>query len=243
MANIYLRVPQYVAAFYRHRDEDHPLDEWTPIVFGDYTYENRLIRQGICLDSSQKYLSTTCYSAASWKNICKGKLPRGGKLIFIRDEKQWPNSKEIVTLEGRALKLNEGKFDYLCIALPREAIVGGMVIRTNANCTLSSKKAVELCKVLRDEFYHHFYEWCLNEERMFRQKGIAIHKTEMMERFYARYDIPMNWGNSTENTMRQMAKRLFWRGKNATVRRNEQQGDYFDYVSDEMRKKQEQKKT
>ena len=239
MPNIYLRVPVYVAAFYRNRDEDHPLDVWSPIIFEDYTFENRLIRQGVCQDNDMKKLSVMCYSARAWKNICSGKLPKGGKLIFIRDEKEWPNIKEIVTLEGRSTKLNEEKFDYLCIALPREVMLGGAVMRTNASCTLQATAAMKLANVMRDEFYHHFYEWCLNEERMFRQKGVAIHKTERMERFFARYDIPMKWGNNTENTMRQMAKRLFWRSKKATVRRNEQQGDYFDYISDDARKRKE----
>ena len=42
MPNIYLRVPVYVAAFYRNRDEDHPLDVWSPIIFEDYTFEKRM---------------------------------------------------------------------------------------------------------------------------------------------------------------------------------------------------------
>lgn len=239
MPNIYLRVPVYVAAFYRNRDEDHPMDVWSPIIFEDYTFENRLIRQGVCPDTRLKKLSVMCYSTRAWKNICSGKLPKDGKLIFLREEKEWPTIKEIVTLEGRCVKLNEEKFDYLCIALPREVMLGGAVVRTNASFTLQQAFAMKLANLLRDEFYHHFYEWCLNEERMFRQKGIAIHKTEMMERFFARYDIPMKWGNNTENTMRQMAKRLFWRSKKATVRRNEQQGDYFDYIPDEARRRKD----
>lgn len=39
MPNIYLRVPQYVAAFYRHRDDEHPLGEFDPVEFAAFTHE------------------------------------------------------------------------------------------------------------------------------------------------------------------------------------------------------------
>lgn len=230
MANIYLRVPPYVADFYRNKDENHRLKVWEPVCFEDFSYEMRLLRHRIISDKNRKFLSVLCYSQQSWNNILKGKLPQGGKTIFIRDNKQWPTPREIVALEGRTLKLNEELFDYLCIALPKEAMVGSSVIRVDSRCSIDGSTAKLLANVLRDEYYHYFYEWCVQEERVFRKKGLAVQKTDLMERFYAQYEIRMIQGARTQNTLRQMAKRLYERGKAATNRRTTIEGEYFSYT-------------
>jgi hypothetical protein len=230
MANIYLRVPNYVAAFYRHRDENHPLTEWQPIEFCDFSFETRLMSISMVPDSAQKHPTVLCYSQSQWKNILAGKLPIGGKVIMIRDKDKWPTTQEIVLLEGRSVKPNEEIFDYLCIAAPKEVMVGHVTAKADSHYTLTPGAAQQLSNVLRDEYYHYYFEWCQQEERLFRKKGIELHKTDMMERFYAQYDIPVAPGSTMQNTLRQQAKRIYERGKTAHNRRTKMEGGYFDYV-------------
>lgn len=230
MANIYLRVPNYVAAFYRHRDERHPLTEWQAIEFQEFSYEMRMMKLNMIADSNHCINSMLCFSGVQWKNILAGKLPIGGKSIVIRDKEKWPTPNEIVMLEGRSLKPNDEIFDYLCIAAPKEAMIGNSIVKIDNHYTLNAFASRQLANVLREEYYHFYFEWCQQEERLFRQKGIEIHMTEMMERFYAQFDIPILPGSSMQNTLRQQAKRLYERGKTARNRRTKIEGEFFDYI-------------
>lgn len=237
MANIYVRVPLYVAAFFRNADQNHRLTEWQPIDFEDFSYESTIIRQGMVDDRNKKILTVMCYSEQSWKNILRGKLPRGGKTVFIRDENKWPTAKEITALEGRSLKPNEELFDYLCISLPREMIVGGKMIRTPRSTSLDGQTAQRLANCLRNEFYQTYYEWVMQLQQQFEKRGLSISKAECMERFFAQYDIPMAQGGNQMNTMRMIVKRLFWRAERVNKHRAELNGEFFEYVSDDNKKK------
>lgn len=237
MANIYLRVSCYVAAFYRHRDEQKPLSPWDPVLFENFSYESVLLRQGAVSDQNKKFLTVLCYSQNSWKNICAGKLPIGGKTILVRDEKKWPTAREIVALEGRSLKQNEELFDYLCIELPRELMIGGQIVKADRNMSLDAKTAQKLSNVLKTEFYHYFYEWTQQELALFRQRGLNISRVECMERFYAQYEIPIAPGSHQKESMRMLAKRLFWRAERAKNHRSPITGEYFDYISNDSRLK------
>lgn len=230
MANVYLRVPPYVAAFYRHRDESNPLSEWQPVVFEDFSYEQTILRQGLVSDSNKKFLTVLCYSQASWSNICKGKLPQGGKNVFGREDKKWPTSREIVMLEGRPLRQNEELFDYLCIGLPREFVVAGNIVKTDRHTSLDGQTAQRLANVLRNEFYCFYYEWVLQEMREFQKHGLHISRSECMERFYAQYEIPIAPGTHQQESMRMLAKRLFWRSQRAKNKRLTIKGEYFEHL-------------
>ena len=232
MANIYLRVPQNVADFFRHKDEHHPLGNYEPLTFEDHEYEAILLRHGLCDDSSKKFLTVLCYSQQSWNNILKGKLPRGGKVIFNRDETVWPSAKEICALEGRSLKQHEELFDYLCIGMPKEVVVGGNTVRTDRKFSLDGQSAQKLANILRDHFYHYFKEWCVQEKELFAKRGLFISKEEMLQRFYAQYNIRISQSNREHNSLRQMAKRMFGRAEQAKNRKTKMSGEYFDYVAD-----------
>lgn len=236
MPVIYLRVPPYVAAFYRHKDEKKPLSEWDPVVFDNFSFEMQILRRGVCSDKTRRQTTVLCYSQQSWKNICSGKLPIGGKVVFRREQKSWPSCRELVALEGRSMKPNEELFDYLCIQLPSEVMIGDQVMKTDSSCSMEGPSAQRLSNVLRDEFYHYFYEWTDQEMREFRKKKLEMTKAEAMERFYAQYEIPMPKWSSMQNTMRVMLKRLFDRAKAAKNRRTEMQGEYFSYVGSNNKK-------
>ena len=237
MSNIYIRVPQYVAAFYRNREEDHPKGQFDPIEFDDISFESRLLKQGLRPDRSRGQMTVLCYSQQSWNNILQGKLPYGGKSILSRDPNIWPSAKEVCALEGRTLKLHEELYDYLCIALPKEALIGGRIVRITKDYALDAKTAQQMANLLRNEFYHYFMEWCIQEQRIFRQRRLVITKAEMMERFFAQYDIPIKPSARDKNAMRMLAKRLFKRAKGAqNNNRTPITGDYFDYIGDDMKK-------
>mgnify|MGYP006873053177 CR=1 FL=1 len=229
MANIYLRVPQYVAAFYRHRDFDNILTEFQPVSFEDFSFESTLIQCGMVDDSNKKILTVLCYSEQSWKNILKGKLPRGGKTVFMRVAGKWPTAREIVALEGRNLKQNEELFDYLCIALPKEIMTGGKMMKTPKTTSLDGQTAQRLANVLRNEFYQAYYEWVTQLKNQFERRGLTISKAECMERFYAQYDIPITPGTHQQESMRMAIKRLFWRSGRVNRQRKDIKEEYFDY--------------
>lgn len=231
MPNIYLRVPQYVAAFYRHREQNNKLSAWQPVAFEEFSFENTVLLNGMVDDSNKKVLTVLCYSEQSWKNILVGKLPRGGKTVFMRDKDKWPTPREIVTLEGRTLKQNEELFDYLCIALPREMAVGGKVIKTPRTTSLDGQTAQRLSNMLRNEFYQAYYEWVTQLKNQFDRQHMTISKAECMERFFAQYEIPITPGSRQQESLRMSIKRLSWRVEKVNKHRREQCGEYYDYLT------------
>ena len=185
MPNIYLRVPQYVAAFYRHRDDQHPLGEFDPVEFAAFTHEAIVIASSLILIDNPAEQSSLCYSQRVWHNILNGKPPTGGKKILQRDPKEWPSLQELCALHGRTFNDREPAFDYLCIKIPREIPFNGEIRKTSASYDEREKDSLrrmanrwfEKAMILpndrlnfNSEFLHHVSEEEIEKEKRRRKR-------------------------------------------------------------------------
>ena len=233
MPNIYLRVPLYVAAFYRHRDDDHPLGEFDPVEFAAFTHEAIVIASSLMLVANPSEQSSLCYSQRVWQNILNGKPPTGGKRLLQRDPKEWPSLQELCTLHGRAFNDREPAFDYLCIRIPREIPFNGEIRKTNASYTLHFESARKLASLLRNEFYHTFADWCIQDRRSSNMAGIKRDRGEMLERFLTQYDIPVSADGREKDSLRRMANRWFEKAMILPNDRLNFNSDYLTHVTEE----------
>ena len=152
MANIYLRVPTYVAQFYRGREVQHPLSENDPVEFSPFQHEHVLMSACLQLDTDINSHSSACFSQRAWRNILQGKQPHDGKRILTRDEEVWPTMQEICMLTGEKKIQRMDGYDYLCIEMPKHIVVGRQYKQTNPSFTLPPTAATDLQRMLRNEF-------------------------------------------------------------------------------------------
>lgn len=239
MNTIYLRLPQYVAAFYRGRDEEHPLREQDAVVFCEFSHEHAVLRGGLRLLPVEMQIKAHCYSQRAWHNICNGRRPEGGSRIFVRDAKVWPTSDEVFSLEPtRAVRSNEVRAwkeytDYLCIGIPTEIVVGGRVRRTNASYSLGAQDAHTLARMLCNEFYSSVLDWLIQDRRFCNQNGVRRSRVESIERFLMCYNIPVSQSNRERETLRRQINRWLRKAYQLQNDRREFSDAYFKHITDE----------
>lgn len=241
MANIYVRLPWYVAAFYRGLEEDNPLTEWQPYEFKEYTHEYVIMENNLRYIPEQN-LSRQCYSQRAWNNILRGKTPDGTSTILRRDPTEWPDSSELCALTGTS---NTGKMatcDYLAVKMPREVWLNKKVYRTNQGYAFSADNAQHFIKMLSQEFYHVFLDWVEQDERYCNRMGIHRKNLEVMERFLVQYNIPISVDSAEQDTLRRMRNRWIANAKKRPNDRVNFNQVYLEHISDDDRRRAEKYK-
>ena len=240
MANIYLRVPWYVAAFYRGHDEDHQLTEWDPVEFTDYTYEYMV------LENNLRYLpeqvqSHVCYSQTAWNNILHGRRPDGGEVIIKRDPKEWPDIKEICTLIGKANHGRQSSSEYLAIKIPREVYINKHVYRTNHTYCLAYDVAVQLASRLTRQFCYEYLEWTeYRKEYVYRQLGRKPKTNEIVEMFFTQFNFPVAIQPTERESLRRMHTRWLTNAKKRpSYHYNFEDNSFLEHISEDDRKRAE----
>ena len=242
MSNIYLKVPLYVAAFYRNRDDSNPLGPFDAVEFPSFSHEAVVIAASLMFVDNYEEQSSLCYSQRVWNNILNGKPPTGGKRILQRDATEWPTMTEICALHGRSVSDREEAFDYLCIRIPREIVIDGVIKRTNSSYTLRFLSARKLVTMLRNEFYHTFADWCIQDRRHCNMVGIKRDRGEMLERFLTQYDIPVSADAHEKDSLRRLANRWFEKAMLLPNDRIDFHSDYLHHVSDDEIEKEKRRR-
>lgn len=207
MPNIYLRIPTYVAQFYRGLDSKHLLAENEPYEFCMFQHEYIYLKNQLLLIPEDQQTCSWCYSQRAWNNIMAGRPPMGGSTIIRRDRTQWPTNNEICALIGiKSVKKMEA-YEYLCVKIPDEAMFGDEVRRTNGSYSLRQNEAMKFQRMLRDEFKHTILDWIIQERRYCNQVGIHREIGQTIERFFERYYISIGSGKRERESMYKMVRR------------------------------------
>jgi hypothetical protein len=205
MANIYLRVPTYVAQFYRGREVNHPLTEFEPVIFSVYQNEHVLLSATLILDTDNQ--NAACLSQRAWKNVLQGRQPNGGKRLLNRSPDEWPTIQEICMLTGvKKVQKMEG-YDYLCIEIPKQILVGRQYKATNASFSLPPSAANDLQKMLRNNFIRVLLDWVRQERSFCNIKGIRRDLSMVVDHFFYYYNICIGTNGKDRESMRRMAVR------------------------------------
>ena len=240
MANIYVRMPWYVAAFMRGRDEENQLTEWQPMKFGEYTEAYDIMARDLrYMDEAR--LSELCYSQKGWQNIVKGKTAGGGKIIINRDAQQWPTAREICLLCCKEPTGRQLSNDYLCIEIPKEVYYNRSVHRTNSCYALSYDGAKKLADLMYGEYCRYFTKWMAHEEQFCQARHIPRKRNVMVERFLVQFNIFVHDAAQME-TLRRMSYKWESYANTKLTGRNEFAGGYANHVSEEEMAKAEDRK-
>ena len=211
MANIYLKVPWYVAAHFRGRDEDHQLTEWEPVKFTDFDHEFQIMVNN-CRRIPEQNQSPQCWSQRAWNNILRGRKPDGSMLILNRDPGKWPDTNEMATLVGLKMSGRQHASDYLCIEMPREVWFNKRSWRTNSCYSLPYDSAYYLASVLTDKFCYEYTQWVTQDIRNAAALGFKRKQLEAVERYFVQYNFPDIIDPQLRESMRRQHNRFMQKG-------------------------------
>jgi len=207
MANIYLRIPTYVAQFYRGLDDKKPLDCQEPYEFCRFQHEYLVMKNSLVLINESDQRDPWCFSQRAWNNILRGKSPTGGPAVLKRDADEWPTISEICTLLGEKNVQKMEGYDYFCIQMPPEVMMGDIIRRTNGSYSLRRPEAMMMVRLLRDEFIHVFLDWLIQDRRYCNRVGIHRPIGTTIERFFERYHIFIGTSKKERDSMYRMGRR------------------------------------
>ena len=214
MANIYLKVPTYIAQFYRGRiAPEPPLTEFQPVMFSPFQEESAMMSAWLLFVSEKDMEHTTCFSERMWKNILAGKAPQGGKVILKRNPADWPTMDEICFLTGTKRNRKTDGFDYLCIQTPKTMVIGGFYKVVTSSFTLKFNEACAMVRQLRHEFLRIFLHWICEELLVCDKRGIRFDSKTgrdvvmCIEHFFYHYQMSLGTNATDRDSMRRMAKR------------------------------------
>lgn len=220
MANIYLRVPTYVAQYYRGRVvPDPPLTEFQAVEFSRFQEEYAIMESALTFTSEQESDHQVCFSERMWKNLLQGKRPQGGKVIMRRDAKEWLTIDEVNYLTGNKRNRKTDGYDYLCIAAPKQVVIGGQFRQVTGSFTLPFESANTMVRQLRREFLRIFLHWICEELLVCDRRGIRFDATSgrdvmmCIEHFFYHYNMSLGANTTDRDSMRRMAKRWLWEAK------------------------------
>lgn len=209
MANIYLRVSKYVAAFMRAEGDGSSRPAQQPISFSPYSQEYVVLVNGLRVVPEDKQYRAGCYSQSAWNNMRRGILPQGGMAVLKRDPSEFLTYSEVCALEKKNNKTHRDSYEFVCIAIPREVYNNGTLCRVTNSFTLDSSAANQLRRLLRDAFVRTFLDFETRSRTFANVKGFTRSNVEIIERFFMEYNVPVSHDLTERESLRKLIKR--WR--------------------------------
>lgn len=191
MANMYVRVPHYVAAFYRNRDEFKPIEVGQPVSLEGISMLWNMLLGGLIQNPKERVFKEGCFCERMWRKMMRGQymVRHNGAERIERDVKAYLTDTEVRELCGQKVSGRCDTYEYLCIKLPPFVFHSGRQVAVDGQWQFYSRAAQSFVGCLRE----YFWECCLAYVEEFvkvgERDGVKHSKAEGFERFLARYDI------------------------------------------------------
>ena len=212
MACMYIRVPHYVASFWRNREERKPIPMGGRVdLSGEYELWN-MLRQGLCRNPAEEVSREGCYCERMWRKMLRGQslVPNAKgaytKVYPGRDTSQYLTDAEVRTMSGLKEARHEDTSEYLCVELPSRVYINGTQYLVDGQWQMKGKTVQMFVAELRREFWHE----CLAYVEQFLESGnrkMERSTNEGLDRFMLRYDIRISQDNKERATL----KRSYYR--------------------------------
>lgn len=194
MPNIYLRVPHYVASYFRNKNRDNRIAVGGVIRI-DASDPIHAVLTAMATSNSTYINRGYCFSTKQWKRMMQGYslLTLGKKmkpLLSSTEDELSLNDEEVALLSGLPVPKNNDTGEYLCIALPKEVCKDGELLSTNDYWQLTVNGAFNVRKMLVNEFWVAMYSYMDKRREMCantRDRKFSV--IECLESFFERFDI------------------------------------------------------
>lgn len=231
MASIYLRLPHYVAAYFRNRDEANPIKLGGQITFGRSEPFFYLLKKGVFCNSHELVSRKGCFCERQWRRMMRGDAiytidgedaPRHG--VLKPSHMDTLNDSEVALLTGVTCRTGDDAHEYLRITLPSEVYMKEKMVRPTAQWQLTNAATSQLINELTAEFWRAFFSYIDRDNTYCSLHGIDRSITERIERFMLKFDIRC----SADYHERKNLKRYYFR-KRASNAYNE--SDFIEHGS------------
>lgn len=214
MANMYLRVPHYVASYFRNKNELAPIQVGGVLCFDGIDAFQHIIATQLHPNRSNTIVRYGCFCEQQWKMMKKGNA------IFIREGELKPqmhvltpidsetlSDREVMLLSGNTYFRGRDFGEYLCIRLPKEVFIKGTLYKVTGLWQLLNSGANQLIKLMNDEFWYAFVSYIRKDNEWCESNKVHRSTLEQIERFMTRYNIR----NSPDEVEKKTLKRNYYR--------------------------------
>lgn len=230
MANLYLRLPKYVASYIRNKREYAPIGVGEPVIIDPTSYLYMDFIHGLTVNTYSTVSEKHCFCEKQWQRMMKGysierdKLRRNVRLLTDRIDQLTLTDDEVSLLSGTKRPKGEVSGEYLCIRIPPEVRRGDRMVSTNGHWQLSHNAASTVRSLMTDDFWRGFLSFMSRGKQYCIENHTHFVSMEYIERFMARYDIY----NGIDNKMRNNLKRNLNR-KGQRIRNDDE--EYIEFGS------------
>ena len=207
MACMFVRVPHYVASFWRNRDSKKSIPLGGKVDVSGSTVLWNILRCGIVRNPEEEVVREGFFCERMWRKMLRGQsvVPnekgRYVKLIPHRDIQLYLNDAEVRLLCGMKAAKYDGYDEFLCVELPQRVYVDDHEHVVDGQWQLKGLRAQKFATELRKEFW----DACLDYVDEFMKAGKnndEKSKNEGLNRFMTRYDIRIGMDNKEWKTLK-----------------------------------------
>lgn len=196
MPSVYLRLPNYVAAWLRHRDSRQPVPTGKPVELYVYGYPNRVLSENLFNDTKMA-VSQYSFSERQWVQIRQGRCidttskDYGRRLLPRLEPGCVPDDGMVLRLSGLKSRSGGGTSEWVPLVMPETVeCIGGCVLPPTNTWKLTDAGARELIDMLKRECWEEFEGFVDLDERYCEANGVTRTLFDILERLMTRYDIP-----------------------------------------------------
>lgn len=227
MACMYIRVPHYVASFWRNRVESKPIAVGGRLdLSGEYVLW-QMMQQGLIRNPDEEVAKDGCFCERMWRKMLRGQsvvAKEKGRYVKVyphRDAGMYLNDGEINAMAGVKCGKSEEQNEYLCVELPQKVWSNGQQYSVDGQWQLNGVNVQLFVAELRKCFWHE----CVRYVEHFLDaapRGVERSANEGLDRFMLRYDIRVGQDNKERATL----KRSYYR---QLMRKNKKRHDYEEF--------------
>ena len=214
MANFYIRVPHYVAAYFRNQDSHNPIPMGGVMKFDKITPIWKFLSHMLKSNTNEIIVPFGCFCERQWRRMLRGNRihtslneEMKNNPIKPKEKGEILNDADILKLAGVSSVNGEEHGEYICIQMPSEVYVNNCMCKTNGQWQLMEGGAKKLYEIMSDEFWNAFFTYMNKDQSWCVDNGIDRPVLESIDRFMTRYDIR----GSSDNKERMALKRNYYR--------------------------------
>lgn len=209
MANLYIRLPHYVASYLRNKDRNKPLEVGSPIPLNQSERVWVEFCEGLYPNNNLTINRAYCFCQKQWNTMMEGysltdkaQGKRRVKVLTERYDQLTLYDNEVQKLSGLPIPRGDDSGEYICIAIPREALRYGKVVPTSAFWQLQDVPANAVRTHLTNEFWRALYAYVDKARDKCGSSGKEFVFIDVLESFMERYDIRCSPDNHERNALK-----------------------------------------
>lgn len=232
MANCYLRVPNYVAAYFRNRDVSKKIPVGGVLNFDSSTKLSNVFVNMIHSNNSESIVPMGSFCERQWRRMLRGNTiytinserPPEGKTIPL-SRHEWLSDKEVSVLAGISKKPRNDEGEYLCLKLPSEVYINNKPYKVNGQWQLMNGGEKRMILLMTEEFWRAAFLYIRSYRKWCSEKKMKTSYIESLQQFMRYIGINSEENYATTNKM--ISNYYYWK-----KRHQFDEDDFIEHAND-----------